>query len=486
MLTDSIAPIIARFINISIDCGQYPADLKTGIVRPVHKNGSCKNYENYRPITILPVIDKIAEKYVGGQIIDFYNKNDILTKSQFGFQPQKSTTQLLSNFTDSICSHLDDQKHVLVVFIDYSKAFDTLRHDTLIEKLDDCGIRGPLKKWCHNYLNDRSFYVNVGGQLSDKVTVTEGTAQGSVLGPLHYLTYVNDVANLINKCEIYQFADDTCLLAAHRNIREALLCLQQDFTLLTKWSHDVGLVLNASKTKMMYISSSKNRVVTPLSLIAHNHGCLHTDQSGCVCDTVELVKKHRYLGLIIDDRLKWTNHINHVCDKLRAILSKFTLIRNKIPYQTLLSLYIALGESIISYGLSSYGRSCKTNLNLIYQLQIRLMKTIVPYKVKLKHKDDYHGLFNYCNILPIHEKIKYTLLVEQFFNETYQNKINHKIVTRSVANHFLITPRWKNLYGKNRLSYQIPKLINSLPIEIKSNLTIKNIKKNLKSHFLNN
>lgn len=485
MLNDSVASTIARFINISIDHGQYPPELKTGIVRPIHKNGSCMNYENYRPITILPVIDKIAEKYICRQIINFYNTNDILAKSQFGFQPQKSTTQLLSNFTDSISCHLNDRKHILVVFIDYSKAFDTLRHDVLLEKLDDCGIRGPLKNWCQNYLEDRSFYVNVSGQLSDKVNVTEGTAQGSVLGPLHYLTYVNDVENLIKKCEIYQFADDTCLLAAHKDINEALRCLQHDFTLLTKWSHDVGLVLNSNKTKLMYISSSKNRVVTPLSLIAHNHACLHTDQSDCVCEALELVKTQRYLGLVIDDRLTWKDHINHVCDKLRAILAKFAIIRNKIPFQTLLSLYVALGESIISYGLSSYGRSCKTNLNLIYQLQLRILKTIVPYKVKINHKNNYHDLFHYCKILPIHEKIQYTLLVENFFNKNFQSVVSHNIITRSVTNNLLEIPRYNNLHGKNQLNYQIPKLINALPQELKVNLTTRNIKTKIKSYFLN-
>lgn len=138
----------------------------------------------------------------------------------------------------------------MVVFIDYSRAFDTLRHSDLIKKLDNNGIAGNLLGWCSNYLEDRSYIVRVGNAVSDTIKVEEGTAQGSVLGPLHFITYVNELPNLIKNCEVYQFADDTCLLAAGATAEEALNQLQVDFDLLVKWSHDVGLVLNAEKTKV--------------------------------------------------------------------------------------------------------------------------------------------------------------------------------------------------------------------------------------------
>lgn len=161
------------------------------------------------------------------------------------------------DFTDYIYGNLDNTKHVLVVFIDYSKAFDTLNHDVLIDKLDDCGIRGPLLDWCIDYLKRRSYHVKINDNLGEKMEVTEGTAQGSVLGPLHYLTYVNDLPNLIKQCELFQFADDTCLVAADSNIQKAFQLLQSEFTTLIKWSHDLGLVLNADKTKMMLSVQAK-------------------------------------------------------------------------------------------------------------------------------------------------------------------------------------------------------------------------------------
>ncbi|CAH2104643.1 unnamed protein product [Euphydryas editha] len=459
-LCKNITSTIANLINQSIINQKHPASLKIGIVRPIYKKGNQNEYENYRPITILPVIDKIVEKYICKEINNFYNKNNIINKQQFGFQPHRNTTQLLTKFTDSIFKHLDEKKHVMVVFIDYTKAFDTLRHKILLNKLDDNGIRGNLLGWCKNYLEERSFIVKVGDVESDETRVTEGTAQGSVLGPLHYITYVNDLSNIIQHCEIYQFADDTCLVSKGSNAEEALSWLQKDFNLLLRWSHDAGLVLNANKTKLMYISTSQNRSEILPCLISHNHECLHKFNNSsfqnvkCHCKSIDVVSKQTYLGLVIDNRLNWKDHINHICDKLRAILAKFSVMKWSIPYSIRLQLYKSLAESIISYGLSSYGRTYKTHLNKIYTLQLRLLKEIVPINIKNKFRNDYHQLFEHCKIMPIHDKIKLTLLSEEYFNDKLKilNKVDpNSIITRQKSNAILLLPKYNNLYGKRKL-----------------------------------
>lgn len=489
LISSRIAFAIARLINTSVLTGKYPDELKVGIVRPIFKKGSKNNYDNYRPITILSTIDKIIEKYISCQIHKHFNINNILTKKQYGFQPHKSTTQLLSAFTNSVNEHLNSKKHVLIVFIDYSKAFDTIRHNVLIERLDECGVRGSLLKWCENYLSKRYYSVKVGEAYSDKMLVNDGTAQGSVIGPLHFLTYVNNVTNVIKKSELYLFADDTCLLSAHEDVNIALESLQIDFCNLMNWSHDAGLVFNANKTKLMYVSSSQNRKSSEeLRLIAHEHQCLHTikeNSTSCRCPYIALVDSHKYLGLTIDSRMKWTEHIDFVSNKLKAILAKFSIIKYRIPYHTLRNLYISLGESIIAYGLTSYGLTCKGNLDKIYGMQLRILKTIVPTKIKLKYKDDNCGLFHHCNILPVHEKLKYMLLVEHFFDKNLQDTYSGDIVTRNVYNKKLVLPCHQNLYGKNRLKYIIPYLINEIPKDIKSSLDDKNIKHKLKTHLLN-
>ncbi|KAG7300639.1 hypothetical protein JYU34_014938 [Plutella xylostella] len=334
------------------------------------------DYDKYRPITLLPTVDKIVERIISDEMHNFFSCNNIITQSQFGFLANKSTSSLLSQFTDLVNSHLDNKRHVLVVFIDYSKAFDTLKHETLLKKLDNCGIRGPVLNWCKEYLHDRAYYVKIADTYSSKHKVTVGTAQGSVLGPLHYLTYVNDAPNVVKKCTIFQFADDTCLISAHKDIKTAEQNLQADFTNICEWSHDAGLVLNAEKTVFLHIRSSHN-VPDPaveVKLIAHSHDCLHRKPNYCTCPQIGKKDRQTYLGVVIDDRLTWRYHIDSVCDKLRCVMGKLGVIRHRIPFTIRINLYKSLVESIISYGLSSYGRTFNTYLDRIYSLQLRILK----------------------------------------------------------------------------------------------------------------
>ncbi|KAI5635933.1 reverse transcriptase (RNA-dependent DNA polymerase) domain-containing protein [Phthorimaea operculella] len=463
-IAEKISEAIACLINTSIKTGKYPVDLKTGIVRPIYKKGSKQEYGNYRPITILPIVDKIFEKYVGDQIRKFYIENNVLSDNQYGFQRNKSTSQLLSSFTDHVNKCLEAKKHVLMVFIDYSKAFDTLRHKTLIQKLDDTGVRGPLLYWCTDYLKDRTFRVKVGNTLSETTEVTDGTAQGSVLGPLHYLAYVNDLNNIIKKCTVFQFADDTCLISDHKDAKVALCNLQEDFTLLCKWSHDAGLVLNASKTKLLHVHSSHIYTSEQITLVAHNHYCLHGSLAQCTCETIEQVSQHTYLGLIIDNRFNWGPHVSNVCQKLRAIMAKMYLIKRKVPYQIRLQLYIALADSIISYGLSSYGRTFKTYIDRIYNLQISMLKRILPTKFKNKIKNNLKEIFTFTRTLSVHDKIEVVLLQEHFF--AYKENIKTGVkYTRQIANENVNIIRASNFYGHRTTDYIVPSLcLPCLPV----------------------
>ena len=288
--------------------------------------------------------------------------------------------------------------------------------------------------------------VRVGNSYSDRIQVNEATAQGSVLGPLHYLAYVNDLNNLIKKCSIYQFADDTCLIAADRDINVAQSMLQNDLTLLNKWSHDVGLVLNAQKTKMMHVHSSHNVSTQTAIVVAHGHSCMHDNFINCKCEPVEQVRKHTYLGLVIDDRFNWGPHVDIVCDRLRAVLAKFYLTRYKIPYSIMLSMYHALAESIVSYGLTSYGRTYKSYLAKINNLQTRLLKIIVPKNIKDMYHENYAQLYKYCKVIPIQEKIKYALIIERYQESLSMPYVTHKILTRQVSNRHLTVRMTKNTW----------------------------------------
>lgn len=487
-IAQKFAKAIAHFINTSISTGTYPSQLKSGIVRPIYKKGNKKDYDSYRPITILPVLDKICEKYISKEIHTFYNKNNILSCDQYGFQANKSTTLLLSNFTDFINDCLNKKEHIIVIFIDYSKAFDTLQHNLLLQKLENSGIRGPLLEWCSSYLKDRTCCVRIGNDYSRMSLVKQGTAQGSVLGPLYYLAYVNDAKNIVRNCKMYQYADDTCIVAHDRNYESALGKLTDDFASISKWSHDNGLVLNASKSKVMHIHSSHIITTKNVEIKSHNYQCLHIDivTQNCNCAMLEQVSQFTYLGLVIDDRFNWKYHTANVCQKLRAVMAKMTIVNNRVPYHIKLLMYNALVESIISYGLSSYGRTFKTYTDQINKLQLRILKTIVPSAIKVKYKNNPNYLFQYCKVLPIQEKIKLVLIKENYF-KYIGNERQSCVFTRQIAQKKLCTISASNFYGKRTTNYIVPRLINdNLNIDIRDKITNFNIKRILKTVFLPN
>lgn len=484
-ISDNITIALVNLINTSIQTGKYPDKLKQGCVRPIFKKGKKTNPGDYRPITLLSSIDKIVERFISDQIHSFYADNHIINESQYGFQPKKSAPSLLSKFTDDINSALNAKKNVLALFIDFSRAFDTLDHKKLLKSLSYTGIRGPLLTWCNDYLTNRSYRVKVGDDLSEPIEITQGTAQGSVLGPLHFLAYVNNMSHFSNECQLYQFADDTCLISADHNIDVALNNLQEDFNNISKWCHDAGLVLNSIKTKLINIRSPylKSAETVP-KLIAHTHACMHDNRDMCDCPHIEVVKSHTYLGLVIDNRFNWGAHVQRVCDKLRALLANFYVIKNRIPHKTKILIYKSFCESTINYGLTSYGRTFKTYLDSIFKLQVRLLKLIVPTKIKNSSKNDETKLFKYCQTLPVYTNVNFMLLKEQFFNTNIQQEINHPVQTRRVTQKKLVTTRANNSYGERTSSYLVPRLINNLPTDTRQSLTHSNIRIKLKKYFM--
>lgn len=485
IINEQISASIADLVNCSVATGIYPDRLKVGCVRPVHKKGKKNDYSNYRPITLLSSIDKVVEKFVCQQIHEFYRKHDVIYNKQFGFQPGKSTSILLSGFTDEVNKFLNEKKQVLALFIDFSRAFDTLGHKQLVQRLDRCGIRGPLLVWCENYLKNRTFSVKIGNSQSEPKMVTEGTAQGSVLGPLHFLSYVNDMSKFISHSTCYQFADDTCLLIADKDPQLALKLLQSDFNALARWCHDAGLVLNANKTKLLHIKSPHIKRTSICNLVAHNHDCLHAGNlTSCTCPTIDTVDRHTYLGLIIDDKFGWVYHIEGVCSKLRQFLANITILKNRIPFKIKLMMYNALAESYIQYGLSSYGRTYKTYLDTIYRLQLRILKNIVSNNIKKNLSNNDIELFKHCKILPVHMQVKFVLLKEQYFNESLKKSVVHPVYTRAVSANRLLTQRANNAYGERTTSFLVPRLINNLPYDLRDSLTPTNFKYKLKEYCL--
>lgn len=490
-----MSPILALFINLCIEQGTYPDKLKSAIIKPIYKHGSHKDYTNYRPIALLSVINKIVEKYIIGQMGSFLEENNILSNSQHGFRRGRSTATALAQFTDEINGALDKQKQVGVIFIDFKKAFDTLEHEQLLEAAEECGIAGPLNKWLRAYLAGRTLCTVVDGCSSTTpAPATCGVPTGSVCGPVAYIMHVNSMSNVVKNCKIYMYADDTCLVYADKDLSVIEKNIQEDFTNIVKWAHDNGIIINISKTKCMIIRSPYLKSVPRAPHITgHSYECLHraaeapplSRREPCACAAIEVVSQYKYLGLTVDSKFSWSIHISNLCDKLRAVLVKFHQLSFALDRSTMYTVYYALVDSLLSYGLACYGHTFKTHLNKVKALQIRFMKLLVDKKTKYRcSMSNYEKLFIECKMLPVHERAMMLTLLDQYGSDEFKNYVSNRLTTRNATNKILTVPTCKNYYGKRTRKYLIPKLTNTLPLELKTKNTSKKVFKRLIRDFL--
>ena len=209
LIPDLIIIPLCKLINLSFVSGTFPDPLKIVKVRPIHKNGSTQDMNNYRPISLLSIFDKIMEKIMHNRLYHFLEVNNILYSKQFGFRKNNSTVNALIKITEKIKESIDKGKYGCGIFIDLRKAFDTVNHEILLFKMEHYGIRGSTLQWFKSYLHERKQYVYINGECSELKPISCGVPQGSVLGPLLFLIYINDLPNISKKLDLYLFADDT-------------------------------------------------------------------------------------------------------------------------------------------------------------------------------------------------------------------------------------------------------------------------------------
>lgn len=481
---EGISHILTRLVNLSINEGITPNELKISIIKPIYKQGTRSEFSNYRPIAILATIEKILERYISVHLNKFLTKHNIINEQQYGFQRGRSTTTLLCKFTDFINSKLNSNKVVLALFIDYSKAFDTINHKTLLNELERNGIRGKLHKWFKNYLRDRQIQVKLENKLSDAMEVNYGVPQGSILGPTMYTIYVNTIFKCMENCEIFMFADDTAMLSVHRDAEEAQKNMQHDYNNLLKWSHDNGLKINYSKTKLLCITTSK-RYVTGIKIYSHTNDCLHErsyNTDTCRCPLIEEVREIKYLGMTIDNRLTWSAHTAKLCKSLRGCLFQFYKLQHCVNVEVLKKVYHALVQSIIRYGLSCYGNCSATNMSKIESINKRILKIIARKKQARNINTEGNDVYKITHILPVKELYKYINIVDNYYKEEYKFKLNSDHQLRNEA---LRIPRSYNNYGEKQQKIEIPKLLNTIPEGLRKLDTLHKVKREIKNWLLN-
>ena len=255
-----LATPLCWIANISFYTGIHPEKLKQTEIIPIFKSGSRISPANYRPISLLSNINKIMEKIVYSRVFNYLNINNIFYEQQFGFRPAHSTNHALINITEKIRETLDKGNIAAGVFVDFQKAFDTVNHQILLKKLSHYGITGTLHKWFRSYLSNRTQHVSVLGFNSNTQNINHGVPQGSVLGPLLFLIYINDLHRSLKHSSTYHFADDTNLLTIAKSAKTLQSRLNQDLKLLYKWLLANKISLNAAKTELIIFRKPRQKL----------------------------------------------------------------------------------------------------------------------------------------------------------------------------------------------------------------------------------
>ncbi|CAF4833004.1 unnamed protein product [Pieris macdunnoughi] len=348
-IKDHIAKNLSKCFNKLLEIGEFPDSLKIAKVTPIFKSGSKTNTGNYRPISVLPIISKILEKILYNRLTKYLTSINFLFERQYGFRPKSNTLTATIDLITKIRTNIDNKNITLGVFIDLKKAFDTVSHKLLLQKLECIGIKGTALKIFQSYLKNRFQVVKIDNTQSKPLPIEYGVPQGSILGPLLFLIYINNLHEIGLNGHLTLYADDTCLFYFGSSIKDIFSRAQEDLNLLFTWFQYNLLTVNASKSCYI-IFKSKNKKVLPHDPLKINN------------TVIEEKNTEKYLGLRMDSGLTWNTQIEHIRSKLCSLMGSLRHIARCIPRQVRYTIYNSLVKPHLLYLIEVWGSAAKTKL----------------------------------------------------------------------------------------------------------------------------
>ena len=451
--------------NQSISLGVFPDCFKNAAIIPLYKKGPRDLVENYRPISILPVLSKIFEKLMQKFLVDYLTSKNILSSNQFGFRKGLSTFDALNSITTDIFSALDNHNSAIGVFVDFQKAFDTVPHDLLLRKLEYYGIRGCILNWFKSYLSSRSQRTIYDKCLSLPLTVTHGVPQGSILGPILFLVYINDLSNVFKKFKVVLFADDSSFYIIGNNIDSLIIAANSELDKFYEWTLSNRLSIHLDKTKFILFSNKKTKNTLPLFLNF---------------DIIEQVDYHKVLGLTLDSNISFKQHINEVCNKIARSISMLFNLKDYMPMHVLKTIYYSHVHPHLNYCLPIWGSTYPTHLQSVFLLQKRAIR-LVTNKPFLEHTNP---LFKSSNIIKFFDLVKLEIGSFMFKNNELPifNRLVHNYNTRHRNN--LIPPTHDLSLFKRSILYMGPHTWNLISNNIKNKSSLRPFRIAYKKHLL--
>lgn len=474
-----VSGILGNIFNKMIYSGTYPNCLKIHKVFPIPKTTSSRIVTDFRPISVLPTIDKVFEKLIFNQLSNYIHENKILYECQFGFKKGAGTEEALVNVVEYICGGIDDGcKGVAGLFFDFSKAFDLVQHEILVRKLRVIGFSSAAQALFKDYLHNRMQYVQVGQSKSNMLPVSHGVPQGSVLGPLLFKIYINDLENIKFYGKLILFADDICFLYKYKHEKVLKTQMEYDAAILTEYARINKLVLNCGKTKFIRFKPYHNT----------NDGEMIVNINGTPIPESESVK---YLGIRLSRNLLWDLHIADVKAKISSAIGILYKFKNKFSTDIKMMIYQSLVHSHLTYLPIIYGCRRNNSLSSLQSAQNKALKIVYNLPMRYHSLDIYK--YKATHVLPVlglYEQQILTYMFKTIRGYGSETMLFNRNITRTGRNtrqaDNIEVLRCRLELTKQRIGYAGPMEFNKLPSYLKNITIISTFKHELKHYLLQN
>eukprot|EP00733_Pompholyxophrys_punicea_P000453 Pompholyxophrys_punicea_v1_NODE_126_length_3319_cov_18.116115.p1 type:complete len:664 gc:universal NODE_126_length_3319_cov_18.116115:2957-966(-) len=459
---------IAFLVNLSLNTGTFPSLLKVARLVPIFKKGARDDISNYRPISILPLLSKLYEKFIDKQLRAHLDAHNMWNKNQYGFRKNFSTTMALVRLYEQVLTNFGSSHFGAGVFLDVRRAFDSVSHSILLRKLPDYGITGYVLEWFTSYLHCRSQFILTRDGPTPVAQITSGVPQGSVLGPLLFNLFINDLPDVLQSMWPSIFADDTNLFLFSKSLSELATLCTADLDAVSRWFVRNDLQPNVDKSAALLFASP--------SLLARRS--LKLPNLPFYGSELTAVTTTKFLGVQFSSTLDWSDHVSILLKRLSRLSGLFFLLRASLPTSALKTLYNSLVLPHLSYAVEIWGSSSRGAgyLRPIFVLQKRLVRHIAHLAPRAHTAQVFHSL----SILPIFDlhRLKICLLAHKVLNNESQSRLYglsplkrassvHHYQTRFSSSQCLFHPNLPAHFGHRSVAYNMLKEWNSLPLELR-------------------